>query len=119
MLRRYICGEHPSRGGSGNNERNPSDPLVLWNIIAMGCRDIIHSVIITVYRSMDVFYVVLICLSGQGPYSRTSYDISQAWDWSRWPSRPVRGLRYVVTCTRIQALAGMRTSDPGQEKHLV
>ena len=34
-----------------------------------------------------------------GPYSRTSYDISQASDWSRWPSRPIRSLRYIVTCT--------------------
>ena len=39
-----------------------------------------------------------------GPYSRTSYDISQASDWSRWPSRPIRSLRYIVTCTRIRAL---------------
>ena len=38
-----------------------------------------------------------------GPYSRTSYDISQASDWSRWPSRPIRSQRYIVTCTRIRA----------------
>ena len=24
--------------------------------------------------------------------------------WSRWPSRPIRSLRYIVTCTRIRAL---------------
>ena len=36
------------------------------------------------------------------PYSRARYDISQASDWSRWPSRPIRGLRYIVTCTRIR-----------------
>ena len=36
-----------------------------------------------------------------GRYSRTSYDISEASDWSRWPSRPIRSLRYNVTCTRI------------------
>ena len=23
-------------------------------------------------------------------------------DWSRWPSRPIRSLRYIVTCTRIR-----------------
>ena len=40
----------------------------------------------------------------QGPYSRTSYDISWASDWSRWPSRPIRSLRYIITCTRIRAL---------------
>ena len=38
------------------------------------------------------------------PYSRTSYDISWASDWSRWPSRPIRSLRYIITCTRIRAL---------------
>ena len=36
-----------------------------------------------------------------GPYSRTSYDISYASDWSRWP---IKSLRYVVTCTRIRTL---------------
>ena len=36
-----------------------------------------------------------------GQYSRTSYNISYALDWSRWPSRPIRILRYIVTCTRI------------------
>ena len=51
-----------------------------------------------------------------GPYSRTSYDISQASDWSRWPSRPIRSLRHFVTCTRIRALAtlwmaGVSTCD--------
>ena len=40
-----------------------------------------------------------------GPYSRTSYDISQASDWSRLQSRPIRSLRYIVTCTRVRALA--------------
>ena len=39
-----------------------------------------------------------------GPYSRTSYDISKASDWSRWPSRPIRSLRYIVACTRIWTL---------------
>ena len=43
-------------------------------------------------------------LDDLGPYSRTSYDISLASDWSRWPSRPIRSLRYIVTCTRIRAL---------------
>ena len=38
------------------------------------------------------------------PYSRTSYDISHASDGSRWPSRPIRSLRYIVTCTRIRPL---------------
>ena len=28
-----------------------------------------------------------------GEYSRTSYDISWAPDWSRWPSRPIRNPR--------------------------
>ena len=38
------------------------------------------------------------------PYSCTSYDISKASDWSRWPSRPICSLRYIVTnCTRIRA----------------
>ena len=36
----------------------------------------------------------------QGPYCGTSYDISQASDWSR----PIRSLRYIVTCTRILSL---------------
>ena len=36
----------------------------------------------------------------QGRYSRTSYHTSQASDWSRWPSRPIRSLRCMVTCTR-------------------
>ena len=35
-----------------------------------------------------------------GLCSRTKYDISQSSDWSRWPSRPIRSLRYIVTCTR-------------------
>ena len=39
--------------------------------------------------------------AGLEPYSCTSYDISQASDW---PSRPIRSLRYIVTCTRIRAL---------------
>ena len=30
-----------------------------------------------------------------GPYSRTTYDISQASDWSRWPSQPIRNLQYI------------------------
>ena len=38
------------------------------------------------------------------PYYRTSYDISYASDWLRWPSRPIRSLRYIVTCTRIRTL---------------
>ena len=33
----------------------------------------------------------------QGPYSRTRYD-TEASDWSRWPSRPIRSLRYIETC---------------------
>ena len=28
----------------------------------------------------------------------------EASDWSRWPSRPIRSLRYIVTCTRIRPL---------------
>ena len=36
-----------------------------------------------------------------GAYSRTSYDISWVSDRSRWPSRPIRSLPYIVTCTRI------------------
>ena len=28
----------------------------------------------------------------------------KASDWSRWPSRPIRGLRYIVTCTIIGLL---------------
>ena len=51
------------------------------------------------------FTSTLLCLfTKQGPYSRTSYDISQVSDWSRWPSRPIRSLRYIVTCTRIWLL---------------
>ena len=42
-------------------------------------------------------------IEGQGPYSLTSYDISQVSDWSRWSSRPIRSLRYIVTCTRIRS----------------
>ena len=38
----------------------------------------------------------------QGPYSRTSFDISWASDWSRWPSRPIRSPRYIVTCAIIR-----------------
>ena len=34
-------------------------------------------------------------------YSRISYDISWASDWSR--SRPIRSIRYIVTCARIRA----------------
>ena len=34
---------------------------------------------------------------------RASYDIPQAPDWSRWPSRPIKSPRYIVTCTRIRA----------------
>ena len=55
--------------------------------------------------------VALICSStlatsyfcGSEPYSHTIYDISWASDWSRWPSRPIRSLRYIVTCMRIRA----------------
>ena len=39
----------------------------------------------------------------QGPCFRTCYDISYTSDWSRWQSRPIRSLRYIVTCTRIRA----------------
>ena len=38
----------------------------------------------------------------QGPYSRTSYDTSLSSDWSKWPSRPIRSLRYIVACMRIR-----------------
>ena len=34
------------------------------------------------------------------PYSRTSYDISKASDWSRWPSRTIRSLRYIGTVSQ-------------------
>ena len=44
----------------------------------------------------------------QGTYARTSYDISQAWDWPRWTSRPISSLRYIVTCTRIRAQSCQR-----------
>ena len=46
--------------------------------------------------------VNVLCLLG--PYSRTSCDIWYDSDWSRWQSRPIRSLRYIVTCTRIWAL---------------
>ena len=39
----------------------------------------------------------LIKFPDKGPYSRISYDLSWASDWSRWPSRPIRSLRYIVT----------------------
>ena len=39
-----------------------------------------------------------------GSYSRRRYDISWAYDWSRWPSRPILSLRYIVSPTRIRAL---------------
>ena len=35
---------------------------------------------------------------------RIGYDISQAVDWSRWPSRPIRSLQYIATCTIIRVL---------------
>ena len=40
--------------------------------------------------------------SDQGPYSRTSYDIS----------RPIRSLRYIVTCTRIRAQVTISPTSP-------
>ena len=40
-------------------------------------------------------------LNARDWYSRTSWDISYASDWSRWPSRPIRSLRYIATCARI------------------
>ena len=49
----------------------------------------------------SAFVRVIVTL--QDRYSRTSYDISQASDWSRWPSRPIRSLRYIATCTIIPA----------------
>ena len=48
-------------------------------------------------------YIHIIKTPTLGPYSRTSYDISQASDWLRWPSRPIRSLRYIVTFTRKRA----------------
>ena len=42
-------------------------------------------------------------ITWQDPHSRTSYDISQASDWSWWTSRPIRSLRYIVTCTRMRS----------------
>ena len=45
----------------------------------------------------------IIWLNALGPYYRMSYDISLASDWSRLLSRPIRSLRYIVTCTRIRA----------------
>ena len=41
--------------------------------------------------------------AGQGAYSPTSYDMSWASDWSRWP---IWSPRYIVTCTRIFAPVG-------------
>ena len=62
----------------------------------------------TIYRRLrkPTIYRNLYENTGLEPYSRTSYDISQASDWSRWPSRPIRSLRYIVTCTRILAWKG-------------
>ena len=40
----------------------------------------------------------------------TSYDISYAFDWSRRPSRPIKSIRYIVTCTRIRAQIACRGS---------
>ena len=34
------------------------------------------------------------------PIFSYKYDMSQASDWSRYQSRPIRSLRYIVTCTR-------------------
>ena len=52
----------------------------------------------------------------------TSYDISLASDWSRWPSRPIRSLRYIVACTKIRAQTSLFSStqkgDPANTKHL-
>ena len=45
--------------------------------------------------------VFQVAVAEQVPYSRASYNTSQASDWSRRPSRPIRSLRYIVTCTRI------------------
>ena len=39
-----------------------------------------------------------VCLQ---PYCRTTYEISQASDWASGSSRPIRSLRYMVTCTKI------------------
>ena len=65
-----------------------------------------------------------------GPYSRTSFEISEASDWSRWPSRPIRSLRYIVTYARIRpggiviwlwsisrggTMLAERTSKPGTQ----
>ena len=51
----------------------------------------------------------------QDPYNRTSCDISQASDWSRWPSRPIRSLRYIVTCARIRDQGGSLHRVPEPE----
>ena len=51
---------------------------------------------------------VLVSEVGRIPFSLTSYDISQASDWSRWSSRPIRRLRHNVICTRIRGLVRAR-----------
>ena len=48
-------------------------------------------------------------LPSLGPFSGTNYDKSWASDWSRWLSRPIRGLRYIATCTRIRSWTIQRT----------
>ena len=47
-------------------------------------------------------------IAALGPYSRTSYDKSYASDLSRWPSRPIRSVRFIVTCTRIWTLTAVK-----------
>ena len=53
-------------------------------------------------RQEIMYLSILFC--GLGLYSHTSYDISYASHWSRFPSGPIRRLRYIVTCTSIRTL---------------
>ena len=54
------------------------------------------------WRAISVYIRIAINWATVSHHSRTSYDISQPFDWSRWSFRPIRSLRYIVTCTRIR-----------------
>ena len=63
-----------------------------------------HLYIIHLINWLQRFYRIIMSL--KRPFVPKS-DVKQWFttttsDWSRWPSRPIRSLRYIVTCTRIR-----------------
>ena len=58
---------------------------------------------VTIYCRLQIDIFLAASLDTARPSGIASLAVEDA-DWSKWPSRPIRSLRYIVICTRIRAL---------------